>query len=378
MTNDKGLGTFCMHLIDRQMMRGYLKAYFVCLISLLSLYVVLDLFTNVDDFAEHHQGLLPVLKHIGMYYGYKLAQIFDRLCEAIVLLAAMFTIALMQRNNELLPLLSAGVSTHRVVRPVLFGAAAMLLLSVFNQELVIPSIAPELLNDRDDPNGEKPLGVHGAFEPNGIHIAGDRASRTQKMVAGFTCVIPDTMTSNPIHLSAREAYYYPAGEGPAGGGGWLLTGTEPAEVEGWQNSSILKSIDPGKYFLHTKQVDFDSITRPRTWFVFASTSRLLSELDRPDSTRLASMAVLFHMRLTRPILGLLLVFMGLSVILRDQNRNVFISTGLCLALCATFFGALFACKYLGDAEFLSPALAAWLPVLFFGPLAFVLFDAIHT
>ena len=34
--------------------------------------------------------------------------------------------------------------------------------------------------------------------------------------------------------------------------------------------------------------------------------------------------------------------------------------------------------HLGDSEFLSPALAAWLPVLGFGPLAFVLFDAIHT
>ena len=45
------------------------------------------------------------------------------------------------------------------------------------------------------------------------------------------------------------------------------------------------------------------------------------------------MAVMFHMRLTRPLLGLILVVMGLSIILRDQNRNVFISAGLCLLLC---------------------------------------------
>jgi lipopolysaccharide export system permease protein len=136
--------------------------------------------------------------------------------------------------------------------------------------------------------------------------------------------------------------------------------------------------EAGKYFLHIQEVDFEAITRSRTWFVFASTPRLLAELNRSDSSRLASMAVLFHMRLTRPILGLLLVFMGLSVILRDQNRNVFISTALCLVMCAVFFGACFTCKHLGDNEYLSPALAAWLPVLFFGPLAFVLFDAIHT
>jgi lipopolysaccharide export system permease protein len=368
-----------MHLLDRMLIRGYLKAYVVCLVSLLSLYVVIDMFTNVEDFVtEHHRGLAPVLKHIGIYYGYKVAHIFDLLCEAILLLAAMFTVAWMQRNNELLPLLSAGVSTQRVVRPVLFSAIAMLGLTVANQELVLPRIATYLLYPRDDPNGEKEIEAHHAFEPNGIHIAGERASRRQRVVKNFSCLIPENLARSLVHLSAKEAYYYPPGKGPCGeGGGWLLTDTQPAELEG-VNTDVLRVLYSGKYFLYTREADFDAITRCRTWFVFASTYRLLSELNKPDSLRLASMAVRFHMRLTRPILGLLLVFMGLSIILRDQNRNVYISTGLCLALCGLFFGACFLCKHLGDNEYLAPALAAWLPVLAFGPLAFVLFDAIHT
>src|SRR5262249_28838326 len=132
------------------------------------------------------------------------------------------------------------------------------------------------------------------------------------------------------------------------------------------------------YFLQTREVTFETLTRPRTWYTLASTWTLQQELSKPDSTRLSAMAVLFHMRLTRPILGMLLLVMGLSVILRDHNRNVFISAGLCLVLCALFFAALFTCKSLGENDYLSPALAAWLPVLAFGPLAFVLFDAVHT
>jgi lipopolysaccharide export system permease protein len=368
-----------MHLLDRQLIRGYLKSYLVCLVSLLCLYVVVDLFTNIDDFTEHHHGLASVLRHIGIYYGFKISQIFDRLCEAIVLLAAMFTVAWMQRSNELIPLLSAGVATQRVVRPVLWSACAMLVLGVLNQELVIPRIGMYLGNSREDPKGEKDQIVHGAYDTNGVHITGEMASRRDRVVKKFACLIPETITPDLLHLIASEAYYFPPGEGPCGGGGWLLIGAEPAELEGWDNPAVLEILpDSGKYFLHTREVDFDTITRSQTWFVFASTTRLLSELNRPDSTRLASMAVLFHMRLTRPILGMLLVFMGLSVILRDQNRNIFISAALCLALCAVFFAACFACKHLGDNEFLAPALAAWLPVLFFGPVAFVLFDAIHT
>jgi lipopolysaccharide export system permease protein len=367
-----------MNLLDRQLIRNYLKAYLVCLVSLLSLYVVVDLFLNVDEIAQHHQGMAAITKYIGTYYGYKISQIFDLLCEAVVLLAAMFTVALMQRSNELLPLLSAGVSTRRVVRPVLWSACAMLLLTVLNKELVIPRIGMYLLLPREDPYGEKRMDAHGAFEPNGIHLEGKDAYRRESVVEHFGCLIPETISPDLIHLFAERAYYYPPGEGPCGGGGWLLTQTTPAELQKWDKPEILEVIDSGKYFVHTQEVDFEVLTRSRTWFVYASTLRLLTELNKPDSLRLASMAVTFHMRLTRPILGLLLVYMGLSVILRDQNRNLFISAGLCLVMCAVFFAAIFTCKHLGDSDYLSPALAAWLPVLGFGPLAFVLFDAIHT
>src|SRR4029079_12411087 len=105
--------------------------------------------------------------------------------------------------------------------------------------------------------------------------------------------------------------------------------------------------------------DFEALTRKPEWYLLASTWRLHDELERPEAGRQSQMAVLFHMRLTRPILGILLVFLGLSVILRDQNRNVIISSGMCLVVCGVFFAACYACKMLGDNEILNPALSAW-------------------
>src|SRR5262249_27142006 len=145
------------------------------------------------------------------YYGYRIPQIFDRLCEPIVLLAAMFTVAWVQRNNELLPLLSAGVSTRRVVRPVLFTACLMLGLSALNQELVIPQIADRLLSNRDDPDGEKEVHViQGGYEPNGVHLEGMTAVRKELLVREFDCVLPDTVSGgSPVRLHAKEARYHP-------------------------------------------------------------------------------------------------------------------------------------------------------------------------
>ncbi|MBX7105398.1 MAG: LptF/LptG family permease [Gemmataceae bacterium] len=365
-----------MRILDRLLFVAFLKAYAICLVSLLSLYVVIDLFTNLEDFAQHTSGLMPILNNIGRYYGYKVVQIFDRLCEAIVLLAAAFTVAWVQRNNELLPLLSAGVPTWRVIMPVLVGAASLIGLGAANQELVIPRIADALLADRDDPHGEKTLVVAGAYDSNGIHIEGTEAKRNGLIVRPFYVTVPESLADGLLHISAKEACYVPASPDNPNSGGWLMTGTIPAVLDKLPPS--ITQLDPGQFFLHTTDVDFDVLTRNRQWFMFASTNRLRELLTRPDARRMAAIAVQFHMRLTRPILGLLLVTLGLSVILRDAHRNVFIGTGLCLGNCALFFAAIFACKHLGDSEYLSPHLAAWAPVLVFGPLTFMSFDAIHT
>jgi lipopolysaccharide export system permease protein len=369
-------------ILDRQLVFSYVKSYLVCLISLMSLFVIVDLFQNLDSFWEHNKTLQKVFAFIGAYYAAKVMLIFDRLSEGIVLMAAMFTVAWMQRNNEILPLLSAGVSTRRIIRPVLLASSSMVLLAVLNQELVLPTIDPDIIENRGDAKGERELAVKGGFESNGILVSGDRAYKKDLTIKGFTVVFPNTPDFEGLQaLYAEEAKYRPAGFNGRPYGGWEMTKVKPAQQPqdiSRRKDNILENPVQGKYFLRTTDIDFRTATRPKNWYQFVPTLSLLDELGRIDHSKLSSVAVLFHTRITRPLLGVLLVFMGLSIILRDQNRNVFISTGLCLLLCAVFFLFCFGCKYLGDYEYLTPIIAAWLPILLFGPLSTVMFDAVHT
>ena len=253
-------------LMDRLMIRGYFKAYFVCLTSLLSLYVVVDLFTNLDDFVKKGQNLVGVFLHIFTYYSFQLTRIFDRLSEVIVLLAGMFTVAWMQRNNEQLPLLSAGVSTRRIVMPVLFCAAFMLSLTVLNQELLIPLISERLNYDKDDPTGEKEQGVKGQFEPNMIHIVGERAYRKDHMIRKFEVTIPEAVAGHPYHITAAEAYFSriePRGPNDKYKYKWELIGCHsiPGEIDTTWNPDMFQVKDVGRYVLYTREVDFEALTR---------------------------------------------------------------------------------------------------------------------
>jgi lipopolysaccharide export system permease protein len=359
-----------MKLIDRALFTNFIKAYLLCLVSLLSLYVIIDLFTKLDEFAEQVHGLWPLVRHIAAYYGNQVIHIFDQLCESIVLLAAMFTVAWVQRNNELLPLLSAGVPTRRMLYPIFFGATLMVGMGMANQELLVPRVADALLAERGDQSGNRVVAVQGAFEPNLVHIDGDKAVRSKLEVSPFYVTLPEQMTGGLVHLSAKRAVYLPERQA------WLMEETTPPTLENCP--SILESTDPGRYFLKVTELDYEGLTRNKNWYMFASTASLRRMLYRADGRPQPAIAVLFHMRLTRPILGVLLVVMGLSLILRDPNRNVFVGVGMCLIMCAVFFAVIFACRQLGEREWLSPVVAAWLPVLMFGPFAFAQFDAIYS
>ena len=363
-----------MSILDRQLFVSYVRSYTIVLSCLLGLYVIVDLFMNLDNFTQGSFG--QNLRHILKYYTANVFKIFDLLTEVITLAAAVFTVAWLQRNNELLPQLSAGVPTRRVVRPVLVGAFLSLALGPLNKELVIPAFADELNIPRDDPEREKPVDVRGGFDSTGVHLEGYQGFRPEKRVLGLFVTLPASGPTGLAHLSAKEGVYVPPAAGRSQSGGWQLAGTIPETTDPLPRH--LEQLSYGKYFLHTREMDFDAISRRADWYTLAPTLALRQLLAHPDPRRQPQVAVEFHRRLVRPLVGAVMVLLGLAVILRDQNRHVFINAGLTLVLVFGFYIVVLGCKYLGDVDLIAPPLAAWLPVLLFGPVAVVWFDAVHT
>jgi lipopolysaccharide export system permease protein len=356
---------------------NYFRNYLIVFVCMMTLFVIVDLFMNLNDFANNKNGFGSVVVHIVGYYSVQITQIFNILSEAITLLAAAFTVAWMQRSNELLPQLSAGISTQRVIRPILIGCVITSALGPLNTEIVIPQLADRLTVPRDDPQRVKATHVRGSFDPTTKeHFIGNEAFRNELKVMQFEYTSNAESSSGLVHLTAAEAVYVPPSNERLSGG-WRLYNAKPETLDKEPPENIIPIV-PGQYFLKTNEIDFDAITRRTTWYVYAPTSKLWELLQKPDSGRQSPIAVLFHMRLTKPIAGLLMVFLGLAVILRDQNRHVFISAGYCLIVLAIFYISTLGAKYLGDHDILPPPLAAWLPVMFFGPVTLAQFDAIHT
>lgn len=359
--------------LDRMFLVSYFRSYAIVWTSLIGLYVVLDLFTHLDDFVNKAGGA----KHIINYYIPRIPQLFDLMAEPITLMAAAFSVSWMQRNNELLPQLSAGIPTRRAIRPILLGAAFTLSLGPLNSEFVIPEVADRLMTARDDPDGARAQLLLGAYDsPTGTHLEGLAGYRKDRKVDKMNITFAENSPSGMLHMTASEGVYVPPGDGPLTGG-WMLTRTSPDTFDGPLPTNVT-ALGTGRFFLKVTDADYDAVCRGGTWYIYAPTTKLREMLSDPEPRRRGKMAVMFHTRLTRPLVGAVMVVLGLSVILWNPNRHVIISAGLCMGLSAALNLFVIACKYLGDQDVLPPPLAAWLPVILFGPLAVVAFDSVHT
>ena len=178
-----------MRILDSQRYWSFFKAYVICYVSLVGLFIVIDAFSNLDEFAKRADGIAEMAQVMGRYYLIHQSLFFDYLCGVIGMMAAIFTVTWMQRNNEQLAILAAGVSTHRAIRPVLLSSVIVSTFAVANQELVMPRYAEELAKSHDD-DGQRTVHVTSRYDPRSIMFDAVDADRATKTLFPFYATLP--------------------------------------------------------------------------------------------------------------------------------------------------------------------------------------------
>jgi lipopolysaccharide export system permease protein len=202
-------------------------------------------------------------------------------------------------------------------------------------------------------------------------------AKDQKIVEP-NLLLPPGLDEHGKQLSAAEAFYQAATKDHPTGYRFRQV-REPAGIDQLPSLSLGKRkvlitpkdapwLKPDECFL-ASNVDFEQLTGRNRSRQFSSTWQLIRGLRNPSLDYGADVRVSIHSRVVQPLLDATLVFLGLPLILSRENRNVFLAIGLCLGVVTVFMLIVLCCQYLGSIYFLSPALAAWLPLLIFVPLA---------
>jgi lipopolysaccharide export system permease protein len=104
-----------MRLLDRYVIRNFLQAYFYCIAGFLSIWLIFDVSDNISTFIDEHFGFMLTVR----YYLTQVPEVFIILLPVALLLALLFSLGRMSRANEIVSMLTAGVSIPRVLTPLI-------------------------------------------------------------------------------------------------------------------------------------------------------------------------------------------------------------------------------------------------------------------
>src|SRR5438128_4929072 len=123
-----------MRLLDRYVIRNFLQVYCYCIAGFISIWLIFDVSDNISMFIDQH---VP-LSLVGRYYATQIPQVLIILLPVSLLLALLFSLGRMSRANEIVSMLTAGVSLPRVLLPLI----ALGLLTVAATMALNYSLAP--------------------------------------------------------------------------------------------------------------------------------------------------------------------------------------------------------------------------------------------
>lgn len=374
-----------MTLIDRYVLSLYVKALFLALIVLGGMYVFIDMIGNFEElYGYSKDGSGESFPEIVLdYYGPRVLWVFDRTAGMLAMAAALFSVTWMMRTQELTAILAAGIRPSRVVRPIILATILVAGLAAANRELWLPQVRSQLARNAQDWRGEKSKGCTPQFDPRSdVLLDGKKAIGKERRIEEpkFKLVSPE-LNAWGRQITADSAWYMPYENGrPAG---YLMTGVkQPVNLANLNSLAlhgdpILLSprdtpwLKPDQCFV-VSVVSFEQFSLGSSWRQNLSTQELVLGLKNRSLQSGADMLVTMHGRFVQPLLDLTLVFLGLPLVLSRGSRNIFVAGAICLSLMATFFVTNLVCQGMGNNYLLSPTMAAWLPMLLFGPVAFVL------
>ena len=104
-----------MRLLDRYVLQNFLRAYVYCIAAFISIWLIFDISDNISTFLDNRVSIWLVVK----YYLTQVPQILVILLPVSLLLGLLFCLGRMSRTNEIVSMLTAGVSIPRLVFPLL-------------------------------------------------------------------------------------------------------------------------------------------------------------------------------------------------------------------------------------------------------------------
>ncbi|MCP3905201.1 MAG: LptF/LptG family permease [Planctomycetes bacterium] len=376
-----------MSIIDRHILVRF-TANFVVLFTLLFVFaIVIDVISALDSFVEagrrqvgEEAGFLRMFGAVTMltidFQSPRFFQFYAYLHGLVAIGAMGFTLAQMHRHRELVALLAAGLSMHRIAMPFVVGVFALSLLQLVNQEVFLPRVAPLLLRDHDHigkrrlesfavpptADGGRSIFQSPSFDPKAEELS------------TVTILERDDRLRTTRRVTADIARWVDPGDGETG---WALTGGEaitlgrPGERGGRAPLEFYPSDLTPRMLLVDRYGQFAAMLSLR------QIAEMLATLDVNDRADRDMLRRYRYSRFAVVLVNVLVMWLALPTFLARQPTNLMTCALLCAIIAIpTMIGA--ALFMILELPGIVPAVGAFLPVIVLIPVVLAQWTYVKT
>ncbi len=338
-----------MNLLDRYIFRQFFWNLLMVLGGLLSLYLLIDFFEQIDRFTEKGQTIGFALR----FFLMKIPTIYYQLSPVSILLAGIITLGILNHNHEAMALNAGGISLLRIIAPVVLASLLLTMLTVAMAQWLLP-ITTSKTNKIWYTVIKKPV-INGIIQNGRIFYRGAdgiysfRLSNDNKTYTDLIYSAWDDNHTLTHFLTAEQGQHE---------GSWLLKNGLEKMLTPTANYKIA-TFDERQAELKEGPDDFFApIFRPDEHSLTFLWHKAQEERKRGIMTGILDL----YSRLSFLFLGVPLLIFAIPLTIHVHQRwgrdlTVAIPLSCCLAF--VFWGIWSSLQSMAQAEVLAPAAAAW-------------------
>jgi lipopolysaccharide export system permease protein len=338
-------------LLPKYLSRQFLGIFFFSLIGSVFLFVIVDLIENADQFIDAKAAWHVVV----VYYLYFLPNIIVLTVPVATLLATVFAVGLLAKNNEITAMKALGYSYYQLMSVLLVLGCVISVFSFFMQELI-------------------------AIPANGRMTEIKRSYLTKNEGAAYLKYRNLLIQEPPDKIVKIEFFNNKTGTAQnviveTFADNKLISRLDAPEMQ-WKNNRWIVPAGYQRVFNEEKEKAFP-FSKPVVLRFQFTPKELASAQIKPDEMRFLELHRFiqkirhsrgevqrwltdFHMRIAFPVSNLFIILLAAPLSYNRRKKSLAIGFGICLMICFFFFGLIKLGQTLGQNDSLPPVLAAWM------------------
>ena len=336
----------------------------------------------MDAFVKLGQTDGGLVKVMMRYYGPFMLLMFDWTGAIIAMMAFLFTVGWLRRTGELTSTLAAGISHGRLLRPMIIASLLIVGVQWANREFLLPNYRDALSMKAKDINASEEQQIKAKYDKiNRVLIDGTSMIARDGTLQEPNFRLDGNLVNFGDMILAEEAKWIE--ESAALPSGFLLNRVRrPEQIDTlpsafWQKRPVLLTrhdqdwIQPGQCFVATS-ISPDLLQASESATRRASIPELVAQVRNPAVHSSMGLQVLLHERMVRPPLDFALIMLSLPMVVNRKGKNLFFMIAAAMATVLAFFFIKTMATWIGSGNYMiTPGMAAWIPLLVFGPIAYV-------